>query len=200
MIETSKVDALKCTVDIFKEVINDKRVLKCMSRLSEYDKNTYWHSVRVCEFSLFIGKRMNMKDKDLLTLGYAAILHDIGKTMVDIDIIAKPDKLTDLEMVEVRKHPIYGSYLLLDLGLPNRAMRAIVEHHEKLDGTGYPFGLRGREICIEARIISIADIFDAVTYTRPYTKKAMSNREAVDMLYSMTGVDSRYVEALQMIV
>jgi HD-GYP domain-containing protein (c-di-GMP phosphodiesterase class II) len=147
-------------------------------RIATYDYYTHTHSINVAIYALSLGSFLNFKSDELSELGEAALLHDLGKSKVDTSIINKNGKLSDKEFQEIKKHPALGYTIGLKLGIKNRkVLEGIRHHHEKMNGTGYPFGMRGESIPYYARIIAICDIFDALTSKRSY-KESMSSFEA----------------------
>lgn len=155
--------------------------------LSGHDYYTYNHCVNVSVYSISIAKRVIGEDKNLLmTVGLGGLLHDLGKKMVDEAIINKPGKLDDREWVEMKKHPTHGVEILK--GVPNvsdEAKRIVHEHHEHLDGTGYPRGLTDENISQLSRVTAIADVFDALTTKRSY-KEANSAELALEIMLKMS--------------
>lgn len=129
----------------------------------------YQHSKRVMGFSALIGQQLGFTGRNLKELCLAAILHDIGKTIVDRNILMKPGPLNDEEKRAVRVHVERAGEALSAVKLPQSVLDAIYAHHERWDGDGYPHGLKGVQIPLEARIIAVADAFDVMTTTeRPY--------------------------------
>jgi len=131
------------------------------------DAYTHGHSFRVAKFSLAIGNKLNLNDKALADLEVAAYMHDLGKIGIPEEILGKPGKLTTEEFNEVKRHPVLTSKILEPIKLPDFIVEGAVLHHERLDGSGYPFGLKGQKIPLFARIIAVADVFDALTSSRP---------------------------------
>jgi putative nucleotidyltransferase with HDIG domain/PAS domain S-box-containing protein len=143
--------------------------IKCLSEI--IDAKSPWtkgHSERVTECAVKIGKEMGLKDKDLEDLKIAGLLHDIGKIGTYDSILDKPGKLTDEEYEVVKKHSVIGSELLSPIKQLSHIIPCIRAHHERFDGKGYPDGLRGEEIPLQARILLVADTFDSMTADRPY--------------------------------
>jgi putative two-component system response regulator len=168
--------------------------LVCM--MEERDKYTHGHSQRVRRDSLRLATAVGLSRVQCKQLSLAAKLHDIGKIGVPEAILNKPDKLTLAEYAIVQKHPQIGERVLARV-IRNRAVLAAIRgHHERLDGTGYPDGLRGNQIPLLARIIAIADCFDALTTCRAY-RDAMPVPEALDVLRRDAGThfEPRFVEA-----
>ena len=135
------------------------------------DPYTKQHSMRVSEYATAIGKRMCCSPQEIDELHVAGNLHDIGKIGIPDNILLKPGRLNDEEYDIIKKHPVIGANIIAHLGMWTREHRIIRHHHEKFDGTGYPDRLQGEEIPLLARILSIADVYDAVTTDRSYRKK-----------------------------
>lgn len=168
----------------------NKGMLVNISDLKSYDDYTYHHSVSVAILSMAMGTYMGLSGKQLHKLGKSALLHDIGKVQVPIQLIQKPGKLTDEEFEEVKHHAEFGfEYLLKHSKEPEDIANIIRHHHEKYDGTGYPLGLKGENIPFFSRIISVADVYDALTSNRPY-RKPMQPADAVE--YIMGGCDTLF--------
>lgn len=132
------------------------------------DSYTRGHSDRVSEFSVLIGKRLNLSDKDLKTLTIGGLFHDIGKIGVPDSILLKDSKLTDDEYSEIKNHPSIGAHILSTATIFKDIIPIVKHHHERYDGHGYPGQLKGEDIPYLARITAIADSFDAMTSRRTY--------------------------------
>jgi diguanylate cyclase (GGDEF)-like protein len=145
------------------------------------------HSKRVSLLSKLIGKAIEMKDDDIRELGIAGELHDIGKIAVDEVVLNKPGKLSKSEWTQIQKHPVTGYRLLSTSTEYHNIASYIKSHHEKWDGSGYPDGLKGDEIPFKARIISLADAYDAMTCQRPY-RKALTKEEAIEEIKKNAGI------------
>lgn len=128
----------------------------------------YTHSVDVAIISLMMAVELGYSDEELTNLGIGAMLHDIGKLLIPKSIIQKPESLTGTEMSLIRQHCELGMSSLESFNLPKEYTDIVMQHHERLDGSGYPKGLRGDEICHNSRIVMIADTIDAITSYRPY--------------------------------
>lgn len=158
-----------------------------LSRLKNFDNYTFTHSVNVAVIAISIGRKLGMSYGELRSLGLAGLLHDVGKMKVPERIINKPGKLTDEEFLLMKMHPVYGYELLrTDSGVPPETVKAVLQHHEKSDGTGYPYGLKEREISKYAKIIAIADVYDAITSERAY-HKGIGPADALKMLFAWSG-------------
>lgn len=162
-------------------------VICAMNQLLDLkDLNTGVHSTRLAEWAVRIGRDLGLDDDCLRDLEAAAILHDIGKIGVPDAILRKPAKLTDEEYAVIKKHPEYGWAVLRAVPGFERVSLFVLHHHEAFDGKGYPAGLRGDEIPIGSRIVSVMDSFDAMVSSRPY-RKGLPLEEAIKRLDADTG-------------
>ena len=158
-----------------------------ISLLKDYDDYTYQHSVDVGILSIMIGKAMNLTRDQLSELGRAAFFHDTGKMFVPKEILHKPGRLTDEEFEVMRNHTTKGyEFVMNSLGLPEEIASPVLSHHEKYDGTGYPNGLAGDDIPLYSRIISVADVYDALNSKRVY-KDAMIASEGYEFVMANLG-------------
>ena len=153
-------------------------------KINEKDDSTYRHSRNVMYYSALIAKRLDRNKRDIDDLVNAALFHDIGKCFIPDEILKKPDKLSDEEYFIMKKHPIDSAHLIKPI-FGQHAADIAGSHHEKLDGSGYPFGLKRDEISMEGRIIAVADSFDAMTTKRIYNKEVKSKAAAVEELCKM---------------
>ncbi len=154
------------------EKMNDKsQLFSFLNNLQYFDDYTYSHSVNVSLVSYTLGQWLGYSGEELQCISVAGLLHDIGKTKVSIDLLNKKEKLTTEEFNEIKKHCVYGFRIIEKQNIPYNVKMAVLMHHEKIDGSGYPMGLKGDEINDYAKIIAIADIYDAMTSERPYRKK-----------------------------
>jgi response regulator RpfG family c-di-GMP phosphodiesterase/signal transduction histidine kinase len=156
------------------------------SAIDAKDEYTRHHSTRVTDFSLKIAAKMGFSEKELSDLELAAVLHDVGKIAVPESILNKPGKLTAEEFTLIKEHPVRGEAILSPVIELKEIARVVRAHHERYDGTGYPDKLKGREIPLGARIMTIADTYDSITSERPY-RKASSHRYAVKEIISCSG-------------
>ena len=161
------------------------------------DPYTRGHSERVARFSLAIGERLNLPDDEMEKLRISAILHDVGKIAIDDKILKKPAALTDEEFEVMKTHPQRGYKIMSQIPAMRDFLPGMYMHHEMINGQGYPQGLKGDEIPMQARIVSVADTFDAMTTDRPY-QKAMTLDDALARIKSFVGTryDERVVAAL----
>lgn len=173
--------------DMVEFISTDLSAANSLMKLSTHDYYTYNHSINVAVYSIAICKSILGEDKKLLvTAGLGGLLHDLGKRKVDTNLINKPGKLDSEEWVEMKKHPGYGYELLQDVpSISNDIKRIVHEHHEHMDGTGYPQGLSENQILKLSRIASVADVFDALTTKRSY-KDAVSAQEALEIMANMS--------------
>ena len=185
-VKTLVEDSEVIVKDIVDFVSEDMEAVASLMRLSTHDYYTYNHSVNVGVYTIALCKRIYGEDKDLLIkAGLGGLLHDLGKRRVPIEIINKPGKLSAEEWEEVKNHPAYGKEYLDSLhSISDETKRIVYEHHENIDGTGYPNGLTLDEISKVARIAAIADVFDALTTKRAY-KDAVPADKALEIMYSM---------------
>jgi putative nucleotidyltransferase with HDIG domain len=156
------------TLNLFGENSTTISMFDMLHNMRQIDDSTYAHSVNVALICRLIGKWKNFSEKDMDTLTLCGLLHDIGKSKIPNEIIGKPGKLTDSEYEEIKKHPVIGYNLIKNLNLDQRIKNAVLFHHERFDGHGYPFGLTGSEIDDFTSIVSIADVYDAMTANRCY--------------------------------
>ena len=146
-----------------------RHVLQALvTALKDRDTETFDHSERVVGFSLRLGRELSLDRVQMEALGLGALLHDIGKIRIPDAILNKPGKLNADEWARMRNHPLYGQQILSGIEFLAGARRVVAQHHEKWDGTGYPWGLSGKEIDLTARIFAVADAFDAMTSDRVY--------------------------------
>lgn len=155
--------------------------------LEAKDPYTSGHALRVQQYSEKLAVAMGLSSKKITNIKTAAILHDIGKIGVDDSILRKPDRLTREEFDMIKKHPAIGADILKDVDFLSTPAEIIRSHHERYDGRGYPDSKRGDEIPIESSILSIADVFDAMTSDRPY-RGALSRKAALEEIKNNAGI------------
>lgn len=161
------------------------------------DREARAHNLRVARLCVQIGRQMSMSAHELRVLARAGLLHDIGKLAIPDEVLGKHTALDDFEWSLMRAHPEMGLTLLDRAGQSSREVFAVLYHHERLDGSGYPYGLRAEAIPLEARIVAVADTYDALVSDRPY-RMAVSDAEARRVLVEEAGLrlDARAVSAL----
>ncbi|SHJ31892.1 HDIG domain-containing protein [Geosporobacter subterraneus DSM 17957] len=169
-IEKEVVD--KSVTPLIDEVLSHNNVLGRLRQIETGDAYTFNHSMDVCILSTMIGKWMNYSTNDLNRLATAALLHDVGKGKIPAEILNKPGPLTAEEFEIMKKHAILGYEIVKGTeGIDHDICCGILQHHERMNGSGYPFGIKGDRIHEFAKIIAVADIFDAMTSNRVYKTK-----------------------------
>jgi HD-GYP domain-containing protein (c-di-GMP phosphodiesterase class II) len=173
-----------------------------LNQLKNKDEYTAQHSLNVCVLSIVLGRHVGFSEADLNNVGLCGMMHDMGKMMVPLDILNKPGKLDDGEMGIMRTHTSLGHELLKSSpGMFLGAIKTALSHHETLDGKGYPNRTDHREICLFTRVVTIADMYDAITSDRVY-QKGRTHLDAISIMSNQSGtqLDSRlvvkFIEAL----
>jgi HD-GYP domain-containing protein (c-di-GMP phosphodiesterase class II) len=161
------------------------------------DKYTRGHSERVARISVAIGKQLGLPEEEIETLRISALLHDVGKIAIDDNILKKPAALTDEEFAIMKTHPVRGYKIMSQIPAMKDFLPGMYMHHEMVNGQGYPQGLKDEQIPLQAKIVSVADTFDAMTIDRPYSK-GMLLPEALKRIKELVGTryDANVVEAL----
>ncbi len=184
----------KSAEPMLKNIMKNENILKDLFSITEHDYYTYTHSVNVGIFATALAVRYynnngNRLDLSMEKLSYGYFLHDIGKSRIPLDVLNKPGRLTEEEWGIMKMHPEWGYSILMEAGhLTDEAAYIALQHHEQIDGTGYPFGMKGTSIHPCARICAIADTFDALTSVRPY-KDALTPYEALKLMQKETIFD-----------
>jgi putative nucleotidyltransferase with HDIG domain len=160
------------------------------------DPYTAGHQKRVADIACAIGRAMDLPEWDVKGIRIAGLLHDIGKLSVPAEILTKPGELTATEFSIIKSHPQVSYNILELIKFPWPVKKAILQHHERLDGSGYPDGLSGDDIIIEARILGVADVVEAISSHRPY-RPAIGLENAMREIIKQRGIlyDSRVVDA-----
>ena len=155
--------------EISDSVSRNPGALISLARIKTADDYTYMHSVAVCAMMVNLAKQLGLDDLQTRLAGMAGLLHDLGKVMIPIEVLNKPGKLTDAEFTVIKTHPTEGHrLLLLNSQVDPLVLDACLYHHEKMDGSGYPKGLKGDEISLMAKMNAVCDVYDAITSNRPY--------------------------------
>lgn len=180
----------KVSEKLVRNINKNKGITVGISDLQTYDENTYLHSLSVTVIAIAIGTELSLNRYQLCNLGVCAMLHDIGKVEIPIEIISKPEKLTKEEYDIVKTHANLGAkYIIENKEIDKDIYLGVISHHEKFDGTGYPNGLEKEHIPLFGRIITVADVYDALTANRPY-RKPIKPFEAIE--YIMGGVGTSF--------
>ncbi|MDF2546351.1 MAG: hypothetical protein K0R93_1249 [Anaerosolibacter sp.] len=172
---------------IIDDLLKNKNVIVQLCDIRTVDDYTFAHSVNVCVLSIITGISMGYNHQRLKELGVSALLHDIGKMQIQDEVLNKPSELNESEFNEIKKHSDLGHAILSeipDIG-PDTAIVALT-HHERYDGSGYPFGKKAEEIHEFSRVVAIADVYDALTSDRIYKKKILPH-QAMEYLMTMAG-------------
>jgi putative nucleotidyltransferase with HDIG domain len=156
------------------------------SAIDAKDHYTKSHSEHVCRYAVAIANELGIAQKEIGDLKNACHLHDLGKIGIPDYILTKPDKLNAEEWAEMKLHSLKSAEILRPLIFLNGVIEIVEQHHERYDGKGYPYGVKGEQINFGARIMAVADSFDAMVTDRPY-RKALSKKEAVQEIQSSSG-------------
>jgi putative nucleotidyltransferase with HDIG domain len=181
------------TNNLVSSIDRNPNALMCMTKIREKDSYLLEHSLNVAILLANFGTHVGLSEEQVQELALSGFLHDIGKIKIPDEILHKPGRLTDQEMTVMRDHVYYGTKVLGEMGIPSSIIKTIGEHHERLDGYGYPDGLRGEEITRFGRMIAIVDTYDAITADRCY-KAGMSSKKALQILLGDS--PEKYDEAL----
>ncbi len=169
------------------EALLGPQVRALMVRLAEKDTSTEEHTRRVAMLAVRLGTSMGLSAARLRRLAIGGLLHDIGKLQVPDEILRKPGKLTDEEFDVIRSHPVWGDELAESLGFTAEVRRLIRSHHERLDGKGYPDGIAGEAIALDTRILTVCDVYDALTSPRVYRDAPFTHDAALELMRGETG-------------
>lgn len=181
-------DSLKTINDLTEYIIKEVDINTNLYEISKYDHYTYIHCVDTGIMALILGRALNLDVCVLKELGVSSILHDIGKIMVPEEFINKKGPLKKEEFEEVKKHTVYGYKILKNAGvISNYILEGVLQHHERVDGKGYPLGVKGDKINNFAKIISLCDVFTAISANRSYRNRFSPN-EAYEYILSNVNV------------
>ena len=175
------------TNELMRAITDNDAIAVDINALKVSDEYTFKHSVDVATMSMIIAKKYGLSEKEIYEIGIAGLLHDIGKSKIPNEVLNKPGRLTEDEFSLMKQHTLLGYQILKNKrDISSGVKMGVLQHHEKINGKGYPLGLSTEKIDIYAKILSVADIYDALVTERPY-KKAFSQRDAVEMIMSLTG-------------
>jgi putative nucleotidyltransferase with HDIG domain len=180
-------------------VLRNPDALTSLARLKSFDEYTYYHSVNTCVLALAVGRNLRMNRDDLQRIAFGMLLHDIGKTQLPAELLNRPDRLEEDDLAQVKRHVEQGAeYLSRTVKVEPPVLLPVLEHHERLDGSGYPYGKKRHQLSEFGMIAGVVDVYDALTSDRPY-RKAVTPHHALQMLYDMTRrglLDAAFVERL----
>ena len=172
--------------ELMKAIETNNTLAVDIGSLKISDEYTFKHCVDVATMSMVIAKKYGLDDRTVRDIGIAGLLHDVGKMKIPREILNKPSRLTDAEFQIMKEHARYGYEMLKEKNaFHNGILMGVLQHHEKLNGCGYPSGLKDQDIHLYARIVAIADIYDSLVTKRSY-KQRISKRDAIEMIMAMT--------------
>lgn len=172
--------------DLMEAIESNDAVAIDINALKTSDEYTFKHSVDVATISMVLAKEQGLSSRERYEIGVAGLLHDLGKTKVPLEILNKPGRLDDEEFAVMKQHPVFGYRMVKEQpDVSDAVALGVLQHHEKINGKGYPLGANEEQINPYAKILTVADIYDALVTERPY-KSAFSQRDAVEMIMSMT--------------
>ncbi len=183
--------------EIAESVSRNTGALIGLARLKTKDDYTYMHSIAVCALMIALGKQLNLSESEIKDAGMAGLLHDIGKMMIPTEILNKPGKLTDEEFDIVKQHPLAGHQMLLKAeSICPAALDVCLHHHEKMDGTGYPYHYKDDKLSVMAKMGAVCDVYDAITSNRAYKKGWCPSESIMKMSeWSKTHFDDHVFQA-----
>lgn len=174
------------TRNLMKAIEENDAVALNVDALKVSDEYTFKHSVDVATMAMIVAKQMEMSEQDIYNIGVAGLLHDVGKSKIPDELLNKPARLTEEEFEVMKQHSVFGYRILKEKGeLSDEVLMGVLQHHEKINGNGYPMQVSDKQISKYARILAVVDVYDALVTERSY-KKAFSQRDAIEMIMSMT--------------
>lgn len=180
-------EVIKNVQEIISELLKRESLVVNLISLKTYDDYTFSHSINVAILSLILGVELGLNKEALYELGYGAILHDLGKSTISNNLLNKSTKLTDEEFSHIKGHSRFGADILEKCSeIPENSKRVVLEHHERVDGNGYPDGKIGDELHLYSKIVAICDVYDALSSKRSY-KDALLPSEAIEFLMGSSG-------------
>lgn len=172
--------------ELMNAIFENDAVAVDISMLKVSDEYTFKHSVDVATMAMIIGKKYGLTQEEVREIGISGLLHDVGKSKIPLEVLNKPGKLSDEEFAMMKQHSLFGFQILKDKPEFSEGIKmGVLQHHEKINGKGYPVGTPAEKIHKYAKIICVADVYDALVTERPY-KSAFSKRDAVEMIMAMT--------------
>jgi len=180
--------SLKSVMDnVLDELLAQKDAMIMLMNMGSIDNYLYQHSLNVCVYTCLLTLHSGMSREQIINIGLGALLHDIGKTMIDVEVLKKSNSLSPIEFEEIKLHTTYGFEMLKDQpNLPLAVAHCAFQHHERIDGSGYPRGIKGEHISEDAKWIGIVDSYDAMTTNRIYNTPILPH-DAMDRLYAGSG-------------
>lgn len=172
--------------EIAASVFRNPGAMVTLARLKTRDEYTYMHSVAVCALMVSLARELGMSEAQCTEAGMGGLMHDLGKAVVPLEVLNKPDKLTDEEFALVKTHPERGHALMQGAGWSEMVMDVCLHHHEKMDGSGYPHRLDAERISLRARMGAVCDVYDAITSDRPY-KRGWDPADAIAKMSTWKG-------------
>lgn len=173
--------------DLLAAIDSNNAIAIDIDSLKTSDEYTFKHSVDVATIAMVMAKQQGLSSREIRDVGIAGLLHDVGKTKIPLNILNKPGRLDDSEFDIMKQHAVYGYQILKERESFNEGiLLGVLQHHEKINGAGYPMGVGADRLAPYAKLLNVADIYDALVTERPY-KAAFSQRDAVEMIMSMTG-------------
>ena len=183
----STAGAMPLVAEISESVQRNPSALVSLARLKNKDDYSFMHSVAVCALMVVTARQIGMNEEECREAGLAGLMHDLGKAVMPLDVLNKPGKLTDAEFEIIRTHPERGHWLLKEgEGASDKVLDVVLNHHEKMDGTGYPRRMPAEKISTLARLGAICDVYDAITSNRPY-KRGWDPAESIARMAGFKG-------------
>ena len=176
----------KITGELMRAISDNEAIAVDISTLKISDEYTFKHSVDVATMAMIVAKQHGLNEREVYEIGIAGLLHDLGKSKIPNEVLNKPGRLSEEEFEIMKQHSVYGYEILKEKeGYSPAILLGVLQHHEKMNGRGYPLGVSSDKMHLFAKILSVVDIYDALVTERSY-KKAFSQRDAVEMIMSMT--------------
>jgi len=190
----SSTEAISVMGDMVKLMISEPDTLFALSMLKDYDNYTFTHSVNVSVISLAVGRACGLNEEQLRTLGLGALLHDLGKLKVDVEIITKPGRLTVEEFTEIKKHPGDGAALVVEMeGITSEVVDIVLGHHLRFDRSGYPASALSQTMSPMIDMTAIADTYDALTTLRSYQRPQTPRNATEQLVGTLVRLDSNEI-------